>query len=128
MMAESMIVYFGTATSGEVAAWLDRHLSGSNGSWCFPSTGDYLVLVYEFEHCQSEIEPDEFARLCRLLGGQPASVFCLELRRSKGQPSHTAAITLAIDLLAHFAGVVENISGERYWPLADLRAGMDEII
>ena len=86
MMAESMIVYFGTATSGEVAAWLDRHLSGSNGSWCFPSTGDYLVLVYEFEHC------------------------------------------LASALLAHFAGVVENISGERYWPLADLRAGMDEII
>jgi hypothetical protein len=48
------------------------------------------------------------------------------LRRSKGLASHTAATTLAIDLLAHFAGVVEDIRGERYWTLANLRAGMDE--
>lgn len=121
-MAESMTAHFTTATYGEVSRWLDYRAAGSDGHWAFPAS-DYLVLVYEYADHRSEFEPEELERLCKLLGGFPASGLCLELRRSKGRSAHDAAAALATDLLREFPGAVQDINGEVYWSLADLEAG-----
>jgi hypothetical protein len=129
-VAESLIVHFVSANWNDVARHLDQKAVRSDrdygglACWALPNPNDYLVLIYEYQDHLAEFEPDELRRLYELLGGHPSSAVCLELRRSRGRVAYDLASALAADLLRHFSGLVQDISGDVYWWLQDLEGGV----
>jgi len=128
-MAESIAVYFATATSKQIAALLDTIGKPAMGeppqaTWVYPRDGEHDVLIYEHGSF-SDYEDTEVRRIKEAFDGKlPVSAYIIELRRSKGSAAFDTAERLVKFLLERFRGLVDELCGDhQLWSLKEIETG-----
>ena|SRR5215467_221137 len=128
-MAESIVVYFSKASWKEVERSVEEiaRLAGISGfpTWAYPPLGDNLVSLYEYNDIFKEFEPDDLSQVKAAFGGLPASVLCIELRRSKADAAVDCAAELTVHFLTRFSGMADDLI-RNLWGLEEITQGVEK--
>jgi hypothetical protein len=131
-MAESIAIYFSTASSKEIGQVLDEIARPARGSplgpeWTYPPEDDNDVLIYEYRDIFKECEDNDLEQIKAVFGGLPPTTFCIELRRSKGKAAFDTAERLAVILLSRFPGMADDLYGDdSLWRLEEIEGGVQK--
>lgn len=133
-MAESMAIYFSKATWQDVRQVLEEiagpgRVIGTSGlvDWTYPRVGDNLVSLYEYNSLFNEFENEDLDRVFSAFGGRlPASVLCIEFRRSKTDAAINCGQELTVLFLKRFSGVADELCGSSLWTLEEITQGAEK--
>jgi hypothetical protein len=119
-MAESIAVCFKSAKWDELKKTLDSiGLTVDRERWHFPRDAEWCVTIYPYDDLLNEYEDDAIDRLFTFWDDFPASILCIELRRSQGNRACDCATDLVILLLERFEGIVDDLL-VTCWTLDDI--------
>ena len=121
---DTATVFLCDTTEDAVAEHLSGMYPAQRDPWVSMVNGDvalYINMIAGCQDIQAEMEPDDWEALISMLGREPD--VCVTADVSGRHHGSREPERFALELLASFNGLAQDLFADHFWTLTELRSG-----